>query len=335
MSLKILTFNHYESFLVALAKTGFDFDVIEKKGRLDLAWNPASPPRPQNIRAVAFESTIKNRLKTGYYDVIICHSIKNLIWMMPYKKNRYIFVAHIHLFRKTFRDKLRAFWKQTIYRIFSASRQCSLVAVTRNKVHSWNQGGDVVVNVPFLPPPTKAISEKPFPDQGSEQIQVHPVIFVSNRMRQRGDEAGYEVIRFLSANLPLTVIGNNPGFPGAVIPEGYEQFRSAFNKGKVYVFPVRPPYDEFNLAMLEAMSLGLPVVCFQHPLSPVIHNVNGLIASSREQMLRHLKFLVENPRECERLGKAARRTIREHFSESVFLSQWRSILKKQTGRLLG
>lgn len=321
MTLKILTFNHHESFLTSIAKTGFDFDVVEQKGSLNLSWNPASPLRPHNMNPVSFDDELKSRLKSGYYDVVLCHTIKNLIWMMPYKNSRYIFVAHIHLFQQSILEKLKAFVKKFIFNRFSSSRPCKLIAVTRNKVHSWNVGGDVIVNVPSNIKPANSDSFTPNATPPSEST-VHPVIFVSNQMEKRGDEAGYKVIQFLSTKIQMTVIGNNPGFPGGVIPDTYESFQCSFRKGLVYVFPVRPPYDEFNLAMLEAMKLGMPVVCFQHPLSPIIHNVNGLVANSYDQMLRQLKFLVGNPGERKRLGEAAKITIAEHFSESVFVQSW-------------
>ena len=326
MTLKILTFNHHESFLAAIAKTGFEFDVVEQKGSLDLSWNPASPPRPHNMKPVVFDQDLKSKLSNGYYDVVLCHTIKNLIWMMPYKKCRYIFVAHIHLFQKSISEKLKAFIKKSIFRKFSSGHSCKLVAVTRNKVHSWNVGGDVIVNVP------SNIASGQTESENSEDLSsplVHPVIFVSNQMKLRGDEAGYKVIKYLSSKIPLTVIGNNPDFPGAVIPDTYETFQRCFRKGLVYVFPVQPPYDEFNLAMLEAMRLGLPVVCFQHPLSPIIHNVNGLVANSMDQMLRQLTFLVNNPGERARLGDAAKVTIAEHFSESAFIENWSKTIREQ------
>ncbi|MCB9229079.1 MAG: glycosyltransferase family 4 protein [Deltaproteobacteria bacterium] len=320
MKLKILTFNHHEAFLSLLSQSGFDFDLVEQKGSLDLHWNPSAPPRPANMSPVYFDKNLRKNLREGYYDVVICHTIKNLIWMMPFRNNRFIFVAHIHLFRKSYRDKIKAWLKKLIYHLFSFTHNCQLIAVTHSKLLSWDTAGQVIVNVPgcrTAPEPSGA-------DQQTEmkEPQVHPVIFVSNDMQRRGDEAGYQVIRFLAKQLALTVIGHNPGFPGAIIPGNYSQFCSAFRQGKIYVFPVRPPFDEFNLAMLEAMSMGMPVVCFEHPHSPVIHDVNGLIAHSTEEMLRHLKFLLNHPQECIRLGKAARQTIETQFSQAEFVRKW-------------
>ena len=80
-----------------------------------------------------------------------------------------------------------------------------------------------------------------------------------------------------------------------------------------------PRYEDgFNMAMVEAMAAGLPVISNAHPTSPITHGVDGFIATSpadaREQAL-----VLLNDRDLARtMGDAARKTARSRFNRGAF-----------------
>ena len=96
--MKFLTFNHHESYLCQLAKAGHELDVVIEYKNLDLSWNKRALPPPPNINLITFKEA-QDKLKTSQYDGVICHTIKNLLWMFPFFGEKYYFIAHVALIK--------------------------------------------------------------------------------------------------------------------------------------------------------------------------------------------------------------------------------------------
>ena len=75
---EILTFNWHESYIHLLAKTGYDFDVVEKEKAGIRGWIRAIRPVPENCSLVT-EAEARARLDTGTYDRIIAHNLGDLL----------------------------------------------------------------------------------------------------------------------------------------------------------------------------------------------------------------------------------------------------------------
>jgi glycosyltransferase involved in cell wall biosynthesis len=313
--LRILTINHHEAFLSALAKAGHDFYVITKYKDRDYSWNPSSHAVPSNFTLIEFNDEQKAKLNSGYFDVIICHTIKDLLFYYPYRKAPYIFVAHITLKHETLIDTMWSLLKKFVYHAFSLTHKTKFVGVSELKFKSWSIKGEIIRTFPLILPP---------PDPG---IGYGRVIVVGNRMKRRGLECGYDLIEQVMQKIPLTIIGNNQDVTTAVIPKNRQEFIDAFRSGRIFLFTTRFPYnDGYNLAMLEAMKMGMATVTVDNPSSPIIHNYNGLIGKDAEEIIAHLRRLLANPQLVDELGRNAQRTVEEHFSEELFINKWNQLL---------
>ncbi len=313
--LRILTINHHEPFLSSLAKTGHDFYVITRYKVHDYSWNPSTHPVPSNFTLIEFNDEQKAKVKTGFFDVIICHTIKDLLFYYPYRKVPYIFVAHITLKYVTVVDWIRSLLKKLTYHVFSLTHKIKFVGISELKYKSWSIKGEIIRTFPLNLPP---------PDPG---IGYDRVIVVGNQMKRRGLECGYDLIEQVMQTIPLTIIGNNPDITAAVIPKNRQEFINAFRSGRIFLFTTRFPYnDGYNLAMLEAMTMGMATVSVENPSSPIIHNFNGLIGKDVEEIITHLKRLLDNPQLVDELGWNAQRTVHEQFSEELFINKWNQLL---------
>jgi glycosyltransferase involved in cell wall biosynthesis len=93
------------------------------------------------------------------------------------------------------------------------------------------------------------------------------------------------------------------------------------------LFTTRFPHnDGYNLAMLEAMLMGMAIVTVDNPSSPIIHNYNGLIGKNAEEIIGHLRSLLANPQLVDELGRNAQKTVNEQFSEELFVKKWNQLL---------
>jgi hypothetical protein len=312
--LKILTFNHHESYLCSLAETGHDFDVVVKYKNLDLSWSKNQRPCPANFRMVTFDD-IRDQLRGRNYDVIICHTLKNLLWLFFCSGQSYIFVAHIPLFKHTFALRIKSLLKKLAYTAFKMSHRVAFFAVSMFKLESWNERGFVAVLSPQKLPPLIA-------NTGFEKI-----IFVCNDLATRREELGYSYLESIAAELPLQVIGNNPGITYAVKPKDFEEFTNLFRSARIFLYTIKQPYgDGYNTAMLEAMSLGMAIVTIHNPSSPIIHNVNGLVANNTAELKAYLRKLLGDRNLVTKLGDAAQKTVAEKFSKDAFLKAWNEVL---------
>jgi glycosyltransferase involved in cell wall biosynthesis len=83
-----------------------------------------------------------------------------------------------------------------------------------------------------------------------------------------------------------------------------------------------------QVKIVEAMAHGLPVIAFRSVAegSPIVHEVNGLLAGEAAEFAQHVLRLWRDRDLCRKLGQAARQEIRDHWSQAM--------TTQQLGRLL-
>ena len=77
------------------------------------------------------------------------------------------------------------------------------------------------------------------------------------------------------------------------------------------------------------MTFGLPAVATNvgTAINRVItHNENGFLVRTEQEWIDTLKYLIDNPAERERIGKAARKTVEDHFSIKATTATYLNIL---------
>lgn len=315
--LRILTFNHHESFLNAMAPLGHEFDIVIRKGDLSLAWNTANRQPPENFRLIDFPDA-KMGLKNKAYDVVIAHTVKNLLWLFWINRVLTVFVAHIPLYWDRPARIAKSLGKLLTVWLYRATHRFQFLAVSDWKRATWGFQGPVARFFP-IPFPREFIAK-------DKARGVVPVV-VGNGIATRGPELGWDLLAPLTREFPIRILGRNREIPGAVVPETYPEFVKQFSAAHFYIYTIRQPEgDGYNTAMLEAMNLGLPVVTIANPSSPIVHGVNGLVGNSVAELRSHVRQLLLQPEIVERLGTGAQQTVRTMFTEEAFLQAWREVL---------
>jgi len=89
--------------------------------------------------------------------------------------------------------------------------------------------------------------------------------------------------------------------------------------------------EVFPISILEAMSVGLPIVATNVNGIPeaIEHNESGLLVEpfSPEQLASAVERLKQNTSEMSRLGSNARERVVQHFSKSAFNQKLRRVYK--------
>ena len=314
--MKILSFNRHESYLNTLAATGHEFDIIIHFGKTHLPWNKTARPVPANINLVHLGPIVKDKLRQGYYDLIICHTLEDLLCFFFQRSVPFIFIAHIALYFHSIPFCIKSYAKKWLLKIFRFVHSLQLVAVSEFKLETWQEKGETIV----LAPETI---------EWDGQRDWSQAIVVGNHIKERGRIFGLDLIKKIQEKIPLAIIGLNPTLPEATAPKDFAEFQKLFSHAGIYVYTMEYPFnDGYNTAMLEAMKLGMAIVSIANPSSPLQHGINGLIASNAEEMITHIQTLQNNPAMAQKLGEGAKQTVQRHFSKQQFIDSWNKVFHK-------
>ena len=105
-------------------------------------------------------------------------------------------------------------------------------------------------------------------------------------------------------------------------------------KGHVYAMPTFHVTEGHSNALTEAMAMGLPVVtCDQGFCADVVSGGAGVLVPQRDTdaLAKVLEELAGDPERRRRIGEAARKRAREHFSDEVMLPRWADLYERLIG----
>jgi glycosyltransferase involved in cell wall biosynthesis len=85
-----------------------------------------------------------------------------------------------------------------------------------------------------------------------------------------------------------------------------------------------------QVKILEAMAHGVPVISLQNVAasSPIIHDINGLIAKNAQEFAKYTIQLFRDRTLCNRLGKSSRPAIFERYSDRQLKTDFTKILAR-------
>lgn len=147
-------------------------------------------------------------------------------------------------------------------------------------------------------------------------------LVVINHLRQRGRRLGADVFEQARREIPLDLVGMDAeslGGLGEVSPPELPAFASRY---RFFFHPVR--YTSLGLAVLEAMTIGLPIVGLATTeLATVVENgVHGFLDTDVRRLIGPMRELLADALLARRLGENARRRALERFNIARFTREW-------------
>lgn len=99
------------------------------------------------------------------------------------------------------------------------------------------------------------------------------------------------------------------------------------------IFVLASRFEGFPNVLLEAMSLGCPVISTNSKSGPseiIINNENGYLVNVDDEleMADKISFLIENPNQCEKIGNNASK-INHIYSQENIMNQWHNLMFKK------
>ncbi|MEM9694111.1 MAG: glycosyltransferase family 4 protein [Myxococcota bacterium] len=309
----LLTFNCHEAWVAQLDALGVPFDIIDGlPGRYTRRWDERMRPVPKHGRLIS------RREAAPRYDAIIGHNLTDLLDAKDVAGPR-LLVLHVSLAHRLAQagpsapsaDDLR----EHVVRYMNLVGG-HVVAVTPQKKASWGLGCPVDVVISFA----DADGYSPWTGEFAAGLRV------ANQITARREYLWWDLHRAAFDGLPVTLVGHNPDL-GAAAAASWDDLKGHFARHRFFIHTAAPALEDgFNMAVMEAMAAGLPVIGNAHPTSPVVHGVSGLLSDDPAELRTHAQALLADRTYAASLGRAARAEARRRFSRDRFVRELRAAL---------
>ncbi len=147
-------------------------------------------------------------------------------------------------------------------------------------------------------------------------------ITVINGMQKRPRIAGYDIFLQARQVVPLDAAGMETEALGGLGDIPYRELHRRVAEYRFLFSPIR--YTSLPLAVIEAMTVGMPVVALATTELPTVieNGVTGYVSCDIDRLINAMQFLLANPEEACQLGARARALACERFGLDRFIRDW-------------
>lgn len=306
MNDRLLVFNCHEAWIYQLRLLRCPLDIIVGlRGRELTGWDENMRPVPPDARLVRWEEVAQNGES---YAGIVAHNLTDLLDAKILDAPR-ILVLH-ETIEGAAREQALSVplpqFRQAVEQFVRVTNTYA-VAVSELKAKSW-QCSSVVV-------PNSADAADYLPWSGD----IAAGLRVANHIARRPYTLLWNFHMEAFAGLPVTLVGRNPGWDGVQAAANWADLKETFRRHRFYIHTANPEMEDgYNMATLEAMAAGLPVLGNRHPTSPVEHGVSGFLSNNPAELRGYAQRLLADRDLAQRMGVAAQKVVAEKFSGAQF-----------------
>jgi hypothetical protein len=313
--LRILTFNSHQPYIHLMASSlPWTFGVVEPRlpSGISKNWNYRIRPLHKNTKLYP---SLEEALREGSWDWFLAHNVHDLLDVrsVPLPK---VFLVHGTLSGRMLQDRSNIdpkLYTQNL-RLLLDAQDAVVVYISELKRGDWGMPGEII---------RPGVDTREY---GGYRGNIRGILQVCNHLKERGAMMGYKTFQAVCRNLPHFVVGDNGHMPHSRTAESWEDLKEQLRSFRIYLYtPVYPYEDGYNLALLEAMATGMPVATLRHSTSPIRDGMEGIVASTAEELREKVMGLLDCPEEAARLGENARIRVEDQFPLSKFCGKWQSL----------
>ncbi len=322
VSPRILTFNFHEPYLCLMAKTGYDIDVgLYANPPHAREWQTQFRPVPPNLTFIE-ESKWRADLEAGRYDVVIAQNEMNAIDLLPCETPALLLCHNRRTFLETTIEEKpnagRAMYAEALEKL---AQLFDFIFISESKRADYGLPGRVI-----LPGIDLA-------DYGGYTGEVREVLRVGNVMRARNLMFDVDFQETVCRDLPNKLLGEDAAIPDATPSKSFDDLLDHYRTRRCMLHVTCGQYEDgYNLAMLEAMACGMPVVALSNPTSPITDGVDGYTAPDAGTLRNRLEMLLDEPSLAAAIGERGRDTVAAKFPIARFVENWREAIEEAASR---
>jgi glycosyltransferase involved in cell wall biosynthesis len=302
----LLVFNCHESWVYQLGVLGYKLDIIiGLKGRYLETWDEQMRPIPPNSRLITLPEALQPQ--TRYY-CIITHNITDLLNIKQRPEPRLMVIHSTFEGRapEESADVNPQDMKETLSKYLKLIGGHA-VAISLLKGTSWGFTEDIV------PLAVNADDYLPYSGQKSSGLRI------CNFIEKRKQILLWDFHQKAFDGIPVRLVGHNPNMRDVRAANSWDHLKRTLQSHRFYIHTASPELEDgYNMATLEAMAAGLPILGNQHPTSPVEHGVSGFLSDDPAELRKYAHMLLEDNILATMMGKEARKTVIEQFSMNSF-----------------
>ncbi|OQX65678.1 MAG: hypothetical protein B5M55_03445 [Desulfococcus sp. 4484_242] len=316
--MNILSFNWHTPYLSLLARLDHHFDVApaNRQGHIHKEpWHENMRPLTPNVTPITTAEALK-RLKNSHYDLVLGHNVADMAFTRAFSLPK-ILVFHTRFLtepRNRDRPEMIEACRRQIRELISGV-YCVFIAETKR--YDWGLPGEVIM-------PGVDVSL-----YGGYTGENPRVLRVGNFIRMRDETSGYSMQEAVLQGLPSLVMGDNPDIPGARPSRDWEDLKQAYRENRLFLNTTIPEWEDgYNLAMLEAMATGMPVVSLSNPVSPLTDGLNGYVSADISGLRQRVHMLLRDLNLAKTIGSEGKRTVERFFPIGPFLEKWERAIRR-------
>jgi len=285
-------------------------------------WDARMRPAPANVSVISQTDGLNN-LDRQLYDLVVCHNFADMALVDGCP------APIILLFHNKLTTEI-AIGADTVKRdnymadvIKLAKKADMLVFVSESKRDDWGfanmlKDSHTMVILPGIDA-----------DDFSEyQGDIAKALRIGNFMKEREATLGYTTQEKIIEGFDYTLLGVNPDIERCVVPKSYEDLKSYFVHHRFYLNTTVDGFEDgYNLAMLEAMASGMPIVSTANTTSPVTDGVEGFISDDPDYLRSKIGELMADQDLARRMGAMAKIKVMEMFGIDKFKTAWNKALR--------
>jgi hypothetical protein len=302
--LKILIWHIHGSYLTALAQIDHDWIL------------PIKPNRPEGYGGRGHNSTMPAYVREVPAEQVRDLDLDLVIFQTPknYYKDQYEILSprqqrlpKIYLEHNTPRPY------PTNSKHYVDDPGVLLVHVTHFNRLMWDNGSTPTVVIEH------SVGIDPAIQYSGERAQGITLI---NELQRRGRIAGYDLFLQARAAVPLTIAGMKSEQLGGLGDIHYSQLHRKVAEYRFLFSPMR--YTSLPLAVIEAMTIGMPVVALATTELPTVieNGVSGYISCDIDELVDRMRGLLADQGLARQLGANAQAVARERFGIERFARDW-------------
>lgn len=308
--MKLLIVNGREAWVHQLGVIGAELHLVDAlPGRDAHPWDQHLRPFPAGAHRVTLDEV---RFGGGSYDGIVAHRMSDLVETRQIDAPR-LLVLHDTLGGWMARERARVEPREMRAAVNSAlvSVGGHAVAVSRAKARSWGVTHMVLQD--------SVAPGDYLPHVGDVACGVR----VASGIALRRDALAWDFHEAATEGLPLRIVGDNPGMRSAAPADDWPHLKRILASHRFAVHTADPRLEDgHDLALLEAMAAGLPVLANRHPTTIVEHGVTGFVAKTPGEMRTLAERLLADEGLARRLGDNARAYVARHHSPARFRAEF-------------
>jgi Glycosyl transferases group 1 len=320
---RLLVFDCHEAWIYQLRSLPWSLDiVVGLRGRPTHGWDERMRPVPSGARLIRLENALQEQ---QVYACIVAHNLTDLLEAKGLPGPR-LLVLHETLDGAALEQSLtvsKGEFRRAVAK-FVALTGAHVIAVSALKGRSWGFENDIV--------PFSAEVDDYLPWQG----HLARGLRVANHVTRRPHTLLWDFHQRALDGLPITLVGYNPDMPGVEPADNWTHLKQIFRQHRFYVHTAHPMLEDgYNMATVEAMAAGLPILGNRHPTSPVEHGISGFLSDDPAELRSYALRLLADRELASRMGAAARDLAAKRFSSGHFEEGFRRSVEAARGIWLG